>query len=78
MTSFSPEAITSSEEEIFRFEKNLFSEGPIRRISEVNSGVPESGTRFHTLVTLLIKRPPLKKSISEKSDVPDKNPGCPD
>ena len=58
--------------------KNLFSEGPIRRISEVDSGVPESGTCFHTLVTLLIKRPPLKKSISEKSDVPDKNPGCPD
>ena len=73
MTSFSPEAITSSESEIFRFEKTYF-----RR--DLLGGYPKLIPEYRNQEQP-IKRPPSKSfsdSISEKSDAPDKNPGCPD
>ena len=73
MTSFSPEAITSSESEIFRFEKTYFRRDLLLGYPKL---IPEYRNQEQP-----IKRPPSKSfsdSISEKSDAPDKNPGCPD
>ena len=73
MTSFSPEAITSSESEIFRFEKTYFRRDLLVGYPKL---IPEYRNQEQP-----IKRPPSKSfsdSISEKSDAPDKNPGCPD